>query len=150
MVGLMIGRLTTPTRAAAGRSDAGRPGGVVQQEPKLHGENVDGTVALLFEAGQGAEGQLKLNGKDVNWRTRVRRAVADAGGGAAPARRVGRCEVDDRWRLEIHLRIKEGIPGLPVPRSQNGVGAVRRPGVKREPRPACTKVPKRGVAACGE
>ena len=68
---------------------------------------IDGTVALLFQAeGKAQKGQLKVNGKDVNWRVREERwrVVADRAGGAAAAGRLGRQEVDDRWRLEIHLR----------------------------------------------
>jgi len=75
-------------------------------EPKLHGEIIDGTVALLFQAeGRPQKGQLRLNGKDVNWRMRK----SDGGLlltvlAARPLRGdwVGN-EVDDRWRLEIRL-----------------------------------------------
>jgi hypothetical protein len=51
MVGLMIGRLTTPDPSELQQVEC-EDGLVVwfNNEPKLHGEIVDGTVALLFEA----------------------------------------------------------------------------------------------------
>ncbi len=109
MIGLMIGRLTTPDPTVLQQVDVNDGGLVVwfNNEPKLHGEIIDGTVALLFQAeGRAQNGQLKLNGKDVNWRTR-----ASDGGllltvlAARPLQGewVG-SEVDDRWRLEIRLQ----------------------------------------------
>lgn len=109
MIGLMIGRLTTPDPTVLQQVEVTNGGLLVwfNNEPKLHGEIIDGTVALLFQAeGRAQKGQLKLNGKDVNWRTR-----ASDGGllltvlAARPLQGdwVG-SEVDDRWRLEIHLR----------------------------------------------
>ncbi len=71
MVGLMIGRLTTPEERVLEQI------GVVQggldlwfnEEPKLHGENVEGTVAIVFEAkGKAQRGQLMLEQKPVGWR----------------------------------------------------------------------------------
>lgn len=109
MVGLMIGRLTTPDPSQLQQVEVTNDGLVVwfNNEPKTHGEIVDGSVALLFEAeGTAQKGQLKLNGKDLNWRVRL------SDGGllltVVAARPLlgdwaGR-EVDDRWRLEIHLR----------------------------------------------
>ncbi len=109
MIGLMIGRLTTPDPTVLQQVDVTDQGLVVwfNNEPKLHGEIIDGTVALLFQAeGRAQKGQLRLNGKDVNWRTRAsdggllltvlaaRPLQGDWAGNA----------VDDRWRLEIHLR----------------------------------------------
>ncbi|WP_434608255.1 hypothetical protein J3P80_01900 [Pseudomonas sp. D2-30] len=109
MVGLMIGRLTTPDPSALQQIEAGD--GVLvawfNNEPKLHGEIVDGSVALLFQAeGRPQKGQLKLNGKDVNWRVRL----SDKGllltlVAARPLRgEWAGSEVDDRWRLEIRLQ----------------------------------------------
>ncbi|MBK5414997.1 hypothetical protein [Pseudomonas sp. TH31] len=109
MVGLMIGRLTTPDPSELQQVDVTSDGLVVwfNNEPKSHGEIVDGSLALLFEAeGKVRKGQLKLNGKDVNWRVRL----SDGGllltvVAARPL--LGEwsgSEVDDRWRLEIHLR----------------------------------------------
>jgi hypothetical protein len=109
MIGLMIGRLTTPDPTVLQQIEVTDGGLLVwfNNEPKLHGEVIDGTVALLFQAeGPAQRGQLKLNGKDVNWRTRAsdggllltvlaaRPLQGDWAGSA----------VDDRWRLEIHLR----------------------------------------------
>jgi hypothetical protein len=109
MVGMMIGRLTTPDPSPLQQVEVTNDGLVVwfNNEPKTHGEIVDGSVALLFGAeGKAQKGQLKLGGKDVNWRVRL----SDGGllltlVAARPLRGewVG-SEVDDRWRLEIHLR----------------------------------------------
>ena len=109
MIGLMIGRLTTPDPSVLQQVDVTESGLVVwfNNEPKLHGEIIDGTVALLFQAdGRAQKGQLKLNGKDVNWRMRM------SDGGLLLTVLAARplqgdwagSEVDDRWRLEIHLR----------------------------------------------
>ncbi|WP_413703722.1 hypothetical protein [Pseudomonas sp. Pseusp16] len=109
MVGMMIGRLTTPDPSQLQQVEVTNDGLVVwfNNEPKTHGEMVDGSVALLFGAeGKAQKGQLKLDGKDVNWRVRL----SDGGVlltlvAARPLQGewAGR-EVDDRWRLEIHLR----------------------------------------------
>ncbi|KWV85717.1 hypothetical protein PFLmoz3_04540 [Pseudomonas fluorescens] len=109
MIGLMIGRLTTPEPLELQQVEPAADGLVVwfNDEPKLHGEHIDGTVALLFDAqGKAASGQLKVNGKDVNWRIRK----TDAGlllnlVAARPLRgEWSGAEVDGRWRLEIHLQ----------------------------------------------
>ena len=109
MIGLMIGRLTTPDPSILQQVEMTDGGLVVwfNNEPKLHGEIIDGTVALLFQAvGRAQKGQFKLNGRDVNWRTRM----SDGGLlltilAARPLQGnwVG-SEVDDRWRLEIRLQ----------------------------------------------
>lgn len=108
MVGLMIGRLTTPDPIALLQVEPVKDGLVVwfNSEPKLHGEHIDGTVALLFDAqGNAQAGQLKVTDKDVNWRVRK----TDGGlllnlVAARPLRGEwsGKA-VDDRWRLEVHL-----------------------------------------------
>ena len=109
MVGLMIGRLTTPDPVELLQVTPVADGAVVwfNSEPKLHGEHVDGTVALLFDAqGKPASGQLKVNDKDVNWRVRK----TDGGlllnlVAARPLRGEWKGEeADGRWRLEIHLQ----------------------------------------------
>ncbi|MFJ7796911.1 hypothetical protein [Pseudomonas sp. NPDC096950] len=109
MVGLMIGRLTTPDPTELQQVEVTDDGLVVwfNNEPKTHGEVVDGSVALLFEAeGKAQKGQLKVNGKDVNWRVRL----SDGGVlltvvAARPLQgEWAGSEVNDRWRLEIHLR----------------------------------------------
>lgn len=109
MVGLMIGRLTTPDPVQLLQVEPAGDGALVwfSAEPKLHGEHIDGTVALLFDSqGKAQAGQLKLNDKDVNWRVRK----TDAGVllnlvAARPLRgEWSGAKVDGRWRLQIHLR----------------------------------------------
>ncbi|MCU1748937.1 hypothetical protein [Pseudomonas sp. 6D_7.1_Bac1] len=109
MVGMMIGRLTTPDPTELQQVEVEPDGLVVwfNNEPKIHGELIDGSVALLFEAeGKAQNGQLKLNDKDVNWRVRL----SDKGllltlVAARPLRgEWAGNEVNDRWRLEIHLQ----------------------------------------------
>ena len=109
MVGLMIGRLTTPDPSELQQVEVTNDGLVVwfNNEPKTHGEFVDGSLGLLFEAtGKAQKGQLKLNEKSVNWRVRL----SDGGlllsvVAARPLQgEWSGSEVDDRWRLEIHLR----------------------------------------------
>ncbi|WP_294738821.1 hypothetical protein [uncultured Pseudomonas sp.] len=109
MVGLMIGRLTTPDPVELLQVEPAADGLMVwfNSEPKLHGEHIDGTVALLFDAlGKAQGGQLKVNDKDVNWRVRK----TDGGlllnlVAARPLRGEWSGEkVEGRWRLEIHLR----------------------------------------------
>lgn len=109
MIGLMIGRLTTPDPSVLEQVEVTDGGLVVwfNNEPKLHGEIIDGTIALLFQAeGRAQKGQLRLNGKDVNWRARK------SDGGLLLTVLAARplqgdwagSEVDDRWRLEIRLQ----------------------------------------------
>ncbi|MXR32879.1 hypothetical protein [Pseudomonas sp. PICF6] len=109
MVGLMIGRLTTPEPSVLQQVEVidGTLVAWFNNEPKLHGEIIDGSVALLLQAeGRPQKGQLKLNGKDVNWRVRLSDkgllltlvAARPLGGEWAGS------EVDDRWRLEIRLQ----------------------------------------------
>ncbi|RAI66318.1 hypothetical protein DOZ80_22925 [Pseudomonas fluorescens] len=109
MVGMMIGRLTTPDPSQLQQVEVTNDGLVVwfNNEPKTHGEIVDGSVALLFGAeGKVQKGQLKLGDKDVNWRVHL----SDEGLlltviAARPLQgEWAGSEVDDRWRLEIHLR----------------------------------------------
>ena len=109
MVGMMIGRLTAPVPVELQQVDV-LPGALVvwfSAEPKLHGEWVDGTLGLLFDArGTPQNGQLKLADKVVNWRLR------HTDGGllltlvAARALRgdwVGAPQ-EGRWRLQVNLR----------------------------------------------
>ncbi|KQN40240.1 hypothetical protein ASE98_15075 [Pseudomonas sp. Leaf48] len=109
MVGMMIGRLTTPDPSELQQIEVTNDGLVVwfNQQPKTHGEIVDGSVALLFDAkGLAKSGQLRLGDKDVNWRVRL----SDGGllltlVAARPLQgEWAGSEVDDRWRLQIHLR----------------------------------------------
>lgn len=109
MVGLMIGRLTTPDPIALQQIEA-LPNGVAvwfNREPQLHGEIVDGAVALLFNAkGEAQRGELKLNGRDVRWRLQK----SDKGLllnllAARPLRGEWHGTTQDgRWRLEVSLR----------------------------------------------
>ncbi|VVN07404.1 hypothetical protein PS684_04250 [Pseudomonas fluorescens] len=109
MIGLMIGRLTTPDPTVLQQVEVSESGLVLwfNNEPKLHGEIIDGTLALLFQAeGRPQKGQLRLNGKDVNWRTRA------SDGGLLLTVLAARplqgdwagSKVDERWRLEIRLQ----------------------------------------------
>jgi hypothetical protein len=109
MVGLMIGRLTTPDPIALQQIEP-LPNGVAvwfNREPQLHGEIVDGAVALLFNAnGEAQRGELKLNGRDVRWRVQK----SDKGLllnllAARPLRGEWHgATLDGRWRLEVSLR----------------------------------------------
>ena len=109
LVGMMIGRLTTPDPIELQQVDV-LPGSLVvwfSDEPKLHGEWVDGTLGLLFDAkGKPQNGQLKLNDKVLNWRVRrtdgwllltvvAARALQGDWAGAPQ---------DGRWRLQVNLR----------------------------------------------
>ena len=109
MIGMMIGRLTTPVPVELQQVDVLANGLVVwfSAEPKLHGELVDGTLGLLFDAkGKPQNGQLMLNGKHVNWRVR------DTDGGllltVVAARALqgdwAGAPQDGRWRLQVSLR----------------------------------------------
>jgi len=105
----MVGRLTTPDPIALQQIEA-LPDGVAvwfNREPQLHGEMIDGAVALLFNAqGQAQQGALKLNGKDVRWRVRK----SDKGLllnllAARPLRGEWHGATQDgRWRLQVSLR----------------------------------------------
>jgi|SRR5450830_150640 len=109
MVGMMIGRLTAPEPLVLQQVEVVPEGVVVwfSAEPKVHGEQVDGTVALLFDAeGKVQNGHLQVAGKDANWRVRL----SDKGLlltllAARPLHGewVG-AKVDGRWRLAINLR----------------------------------------------
>lgn len=109
MVGLMIGRLTTPDPSELQQIEVTDDGLVVwfNNEPKTHGEFVDGSLALLFDAqGRAQNGQLKLEGKSVNWRLlKSKEGLLLSVVAARPLQgEWAGSEVDDRWRLEIHLR----------------------------------------------
>ncbi len=109
MVGLMIGRLTQPEPVQLLEVQSMPDGLVVwfNHEPKVHGEHVEGAVALLFDAtGQAQQGQLQVNQRAVNWRVRL----ADQGlllnlVAARPLQgQWSGSEMGGRWRLEIRLR----------------------------------------------
>jgi hypothetical protein len=109
MVGLMIGRVTTPDPIALQQIEPLQNGVAVwfNREPQLHGEIVDGAVALLFNAkGEAQRGELKLNGRDVRWKVQK----SDKGLllnllAARPLRGEWHGATrDGRWRLEVSLR----------------------------------------------
>ena len=108
MVGLMIGRLTTPDERVLEQVEVVQDGLDLwfNEEPKLHGENVEGTVALLFEAqGKAQRGQLSLQGKPVGWRVQNSEegllltvvAARPLQGEWAGAEDAG------RWRVQVRL-----------------------------------------------
>ncbi|MBA1204892.1 hypothetical protein G7009_24555 [Pseudomonas capeferrum] len=73
LVGLMIGRLTNPEPAMLERIEVVESGLDLwfDEEPELHGEIVEGTLALLFKAqGKARKGQLPMQGRPVGWRVR--------------------------------------------------------------------------------
>ncbi|MDD1959086.1 MAG: hypothetical protein WCC62_07215 [Pseudomonas capeferrum] len=108
MVGLMIGRLTTPDERVLEQVVVVEDGLDLwfNEEPKLHGENVEGTVAVLFEAqGKAQRGQLYLQGKPVGWRVQKSEegllltvvAARPLHGDWAGAEDAG------RWRVQVRL-----------------------------------------------
>ncbi|BBP74237.1 hypothetical protein PHLH7_03410 [Pseudomonas sp. Ost2] len=109
MVGLMIGRLTAPEPLLLQQVEAAPDTLVLwfSAEPKIHGEQVDGTVALLIDAeGKAQNGRLTVAGRDANWRVRL----SDKGLlvtllAARPLQgEWAGAEVDGRWRLVVNLR----------------------------------------------
>ena len=108
MVGLMIGRLTAPDERELQQVEVMQDGLTLwfNEEPKLHGEEFDGTLALLFEAeGKVARGQLRQQGKPVSWRVQnsdegllltviAARPLHGEWAGA---------EDDGRWRVQVKL-----------------------------------------------
>ncbi|MFK8330626.1 hypothetical protein M2D63_011490 [Pseudomonas sp. BJa5] len=109
LVGLMIGRLTAPEPRVLEQVQVVE-GGLdlwFNEEPKLHGEEVEGTLALVFEAeGKAARGQLQLQGKPVAWR------VQKSDGGLLVTLVATRplhgdwagTEDEGRWRVQVRLR----------------------------------------------
>ncbi|QVM91797.1 hypothetical protein JYG34_01780 [Pseudomonas entomophila] len=108
MVGLMIGRLTTPEERVLEQVMVVQDGLDLwfNEEPKLHGENVEGTVAVVFEAqGKAQRGQLTMQGKPVGWRLQkseeglVLSVVA-----ARPLHGEWTVAEDEgRWRVQVRL-----------------------------------------------
>ncbi|MDB6144270.1 MAG: hypothetical protein JWP80_3314 [Pseudomonas sp.] len=109
MIGLMIGRLTAPDPLELLQVETVSEGLVLwfNDEPKVHAEQVSGSLAMLFYAqGKAQQGEFKLNAKDVRWR------VQHAQGGLLLSVLAARplhgdwhgTKVDGRWRLEISLR----------------------------------------------
>ncbi|CAK9891731.1 hypothetical protein PS652_04595 [Pseudomonas fluorescens] len=109
LVGLMIGRLTAPEPRVLEQVEVVEAGLNLwfNEEPKLHGEEVEGTLALLFEAeGKAVRGQLQLQGKPVSWR------VQHSDGGLLVTLVAARplhgewagTEEGGRWRVQVKLR----------------------------------------------
>ncbi|MDF0734001.1 hypothetical protein P0Y43_25295 [Pseudomonas entomophila] len=108
LVGLMIGRLTNPEPRVLEQVEVVQDGLDLwfNEEPKLHGENVEGTVAVVFQAvGKVQRGQLTLQGKPVGWRVQnsdeglVLTLVA-----ARPLRGEWTAAEDaGRWRVQVRL-----------------------------------------------
>jgi len=108
LIGLMIGRLANPDPAHLENIEI-LPGSIVlwfNDEPKVHSEVVEGTVAVLFDAtGAPASGRLLVDGKPVTWRIQrsdeglVLTVVAAR---ALRAESAG-VEQDGRWRLVVSL-----------------------------------------------
>ena len=108
LVGLMIGRLTAPEPRVLEQVEVVTNGLNLwfNEEPQLHGEEVEGTLALVFEAsGRSQKGQLTLAGKPVSWRLQK----SDQGlllslVAARPLRGDWAGEsVDGRWKVQVRL-----------------------------------------------
>lgn len=108
MAGLMIGRLTAPEERVLEQVEVVQDGLDLwfNEAPKLHGENVEGTVALLFQAeGKAQRGQLDVQGKPVAWRVQKSEqgllltvvAARPLHGQWAGAEDAG------RWRVQVRL-----------------------------------------------
>ena len=108
MVGWVICRLTAPDERVLEQVEVVQDGLDLwfNEEPKLHGENVEGTVAVLFEAqGKAQRGQLSLQGKPVGWRVQKSEegllltvvAARPLHGEWAGAEAAG------RWRVQVRL-----------------------------------------------
>ncbi|MCY1435532.1 hypothetical protein D3C76_311490 [compost metagenome] len=109
MVGLMIGRLTEPEPRVLEQIEVVPAGLQVwfNEQPQIHGETVDGALALLFDAeGKAQKGRLKLEGKDVIWRVqKTDKGVLLSLVAARPLHGDwAGATVDGRWRLQISLR----------------------------------------------
>ncbi|WP_422403797.1 hypothetical protein [Pseudomonas sp. GZD-209] len=108
MVGLMIGRLTTPDERVLQQVEVVQDGLDLwfNEEPQLHGENVDGTVALAFQAeGKAQRGQLFLQDKPVAWRVQKgKEGLLLTLIAARPLRgEWSGAEDDGRWKVQVRL-----------------------------------------------
>ena len=108
LVGLMIGKLTNPEPVELQQVEVVADGLTLwfNEEPKLHGENVDGTVAIVFDAeGKSAKGQIEMAGKPVGWR--VQKSDKGLLLSLVAARPLdGDWAVDaveGRWRVQVRL-----------------------------------------------
>ncbi|MFJ3446797.1 hypothetical protein ACIPM0_01025 [Pseudomonas sichuanensis] len=108
MVGLMIGRLTTPDERVLQQVEVVQDGLNLwfNEEPQLHGENVEGTVALAFQAeGKAQRGQLFLQDKPVAWRVQKgKEGLLLTLIAARPLRgEWSGAEDDGRWKVQVRL-----------------------------------------------
>ncbi|MDV9030690.1 hypothetical protein Q7C30_001045 [Pseudomonas sp. RAC1] len=108
MVGLMIGRLTAPEPRVLEQVQVIDDGLdlLFNASPKLHGENVNGTVALVFQAeGKPQRGQLTLQGRPVGWRLqRSDEGLVLSLVAARPLRGTWSAAEDaGRWRVQVRL-----------------------------------------------
>jgi hypothetical protein len=109
LIGLMIGRLANPGPARLDNIEVHRDALVLwfNDEPQVHDEVVEGTVAILFDAtGAPASGRLLVSGKPVSWR--IRRSDEGLLLTAVAARPLqvqwSGEQLDGRWRTTIELR----------------------------------------------
>jgi hypothetical protein len=109
LIGLMIGRLANPGPARLDNIEVHRDALVLwfNDEPQMHDEVVEGTVAILFDAtGAPASGRLLVSGKPVSWR--IRRSDEGLLLTAVAARPLqvqwSGEQLDGRWRTTIELR----------------------------------------------
>jgi hypothetical protein len=109
LIGLMIGRLANPGPARLDNIEVHRDALVLwfNDEPQVHDEVVEGTVAILFDAtGAPASGRLLVSGKPVSWR--IRRSDEGLLLTAVAARSLqvqwSGEQLDGRWRTTIELR----------------------------------------------
>lgn len=108
LIGLMIGRLTNPEPARLDNIEVHRDQLVLwfNDEPKVHAEVVEGTVAILFDAtGAPASGRLLVDGKPVTWRIqRSDEGLLLTAVAARPLQMQWRAvQVGERWQTTIEL-----------------------------------------------
>ncbi|AZL76067.1 MULTISPECIES: hypothetical protein [Pseudomonas] len=108
MVGLMIGRLTAPDERVLQQVEVVQDGLDLwfNEEPQLHGENVEGTVALAFQAeGKAQRGQLFLQDKPVAWRVQKgKEGLLLTLIAARPLQgQWSGAEDDGRWKVQVRL-----------------------------------------------
>lgn len=108
LIGLMIGRLTNPDPVRLDNIEVHRDQLVLwfNDEPKVHAEVVEGTVAILFDAtGAPASGRLLVDGKPVTWRIqRSEEGLLLTAVAARPLQMQWRAvQVDGRWQTTIEL-----------------------------------------------
>jgi hypothetical protein len=109
LVGMMLGRLTTPDPVLLERIEVRQDGLTLwfDREPDVRAEAPEGAYVLLVDAvGRSAGGRLSLGSAPVSWKV----LTSDSGVmvrfvAARPLHGEWRgAEVDGRWRLEISLR----------------------------------------------